>query len=206
MNTHPPRLAWTLLQWLAMPEDALIGDLDEEFRRGRTSTWYWRQALSLIVLSPARQVRSDPLRSARGLALAWAAFLAVFAVFEVFIAPRLAGSTIGGYSGDGWSAFWIGACICSYVGFAVSAWIISFHRNHPGPVLMLHVASVVLAMAIAVAIVEIRAPAPTRVPHVLFPLVSVALPYQLRSGFILAPLTMVIVGLLVSRRRQPQTT
>jgi hypothetical protein len=202
MNSHPPRLAWALLTWLSAPDDPLVGDLAEEYRGGKTRRWYWRQALSLLVLSPSRRMRTHPLRALRGVAVGWAAFLAVFAAFDASIAPRL--STIG-YSTGQWSVFWTAAFICSYVGFAISAWIVSrTHRDDAGPVLLVHVASVLVAMAIAVAILEIRA-RPTPVPHVLFPLVSVALPYQWRSGFLLAPLTMMMVGLLSvrnARRRE----
>ena len=38
------------------------------------------------------------------------------------------------------------------------------------------------------------------VPHTLFYLVSVALPYQWRSGLVLAPATILVAGLLADRR------
>jgi len=148
MNPRPSRLAWTLLGWLAA-DDGLVGDLDEEYRNGKTSGWFWRQALSLIVLSPARHIRTHPLSVVRDVALGWAVFLAVFATFETFIAPRLLGSDTENLVG-GWPPFWVGAFICSYVGFAASAWIVSrIHRNDAGPVLLLHIVSVLLAMTIA---------------------------------------------------------
>ena len=45
--SHPPRLATLLLNWLAPGNEALRGDLDEEFRNGRGSRWYWRQVAAL---------------------------------------------------------------------------------------------------------------------------------------------------------------
>jgi len=196
MNSHPPRFARTLIAWLCQ-RDALVGDLDEEYRSGRTRGWYWRQALSAVVVSPVHQLVLAPLRAARGVVIGWAVFLALFALFDQTIGPPL--SSVG-YSTGYWLPFWIGAFLCSYTGFAASAWTVSrIEREKAGPVLMLHIASVVVAMAIAAAILELRA-RPTPVPHVLFPLVSVALPYQWRSGFVLAPLTMMLVGLLTSRR------
>lgn len=47
-RTQPPRIATWMLEHSAQPEnyDALAGDLLEEFRAGRSSGWYWRQAIS----------------------------------------------------------------------------------------------------------------------------------------------------------------
>jgi len=47
----PPALATWLLNRLAPVEkrDSLIGDLIEQHQRGRSSAWYWRQAVSVIV-------------------------------------------------------------------------------------------------------------------------------------------------------------
>jgi len=39
---RPPRLASTLLRWIAA-NDPLVGDLNEEFRSGRSRGWYWLQ-------------------------------------------------------------------------------------------------------------------------------------------------------------------
>jgi hypothetical protein len=37
--------------------DALIGDLIEQHRRGRSSAWYWRQAVRAIVATFAAEMR-----------------------------------------------------------------------------------------------------------------------------------------------------
>ena len=58
---RPPRLASVLLEQFAPGNEALHGDLDEEFSRGRSSAWYWRQVIATIarqgplalVLTPA---------------------------------------------------------------------------------------------------------------------------------------------------------
>jgi hypothetical protein len=53
----PPPIATWLLEHLAPGErnDALAGDLCEEFHSGRSPAWYWRQVLSAIALGYARQ-------------------------------------------------------------------------------------------------------------------------------------------------------
>jgi len=55
---HPPRLARLLLDWLAPGNEALRGDLDEEFAAGRGSAWYWRQVVATIALEGPLAVRA----------------------------------------------------------------------------------------------------------------------------------------------------
>ena len=59
-STMPPRLAVWLLEHLIPGErnDALAGDLLEEFRSGRSAAWYWRQVLSCIAITNTRVVRA----------------------------------------------------------------------------------------------------------------------------------------------------
>jgi hypothetical protein len=53
---HPPVLATRLLERLISGPhgDALAGDLIEQYRQGRSSTWFWRQTLLAIVVSGAK--------------------------------------------------------------------------------------------------------------------------------------------------------
>jgi hypothetical protein len=192
-------LARALLDWLGPVDGPVVGDIDETYQAGKSRWWYWRQALALMAISPVQQMRTTPLRAIGAVLLGWAVFLMVFGIFDhLTFASRL--SAIG-YQTGVWLPFWTAAFVCSYVGLGISAWTVAkAHRRQAGPILILHVASVWFAMAIAVTILELRAQ-PTPVPHVLFPLVSIALPYQWRSGFLLAPLTMLAVGMFASRTR-----
>lgn len=56
--SHPPHLAKLLLDWLAPGNEALRGDLDEEFAAGRGSAWYWRQVISAISLEGPLAIRA----------------------------------------------------------------------------------------------------------------------------------------------------
>ncbi len=56
MRREPPRLATRLLHALCHNE-ALVGDLVEEYRLGRSVTWYWRQAVIAIVVGGLVHVR-----------------------------------------------------------------------------------------------------------------------------------------------------
>lgn len=51
-RTQPPPIATWMLEHSALAEnsDALAGDLLEEFRAGRSTGWYWRQALSAFAV------------------------------------------------------------------------------------------------------------------------------------------------------------
>jgi len=54
--TNPPRIATWMMEHLtpADRDEAIAGDLLEHFRAGRSSGWYWRQAVNAIVMEWAR--------------------------------------------------------------------------------------------------------------------------------------------------------
>jgi hypothetical protein len=60
MKSHPPSLATWLLEHLIRREDneALAGDLLEEFGQGRSVTWYWYQVLVAILVALAKELRT----------------------------------------------------------------------------------------------------------------------------------------------------
>jgi len=58
MTAHrPPRLADWLLQQLAegRRQQSILGDLHEQFARGRSVSWYWRQTITTILVGPMKQ-------------------------------------------------------------------------------------------------------------------------------------------------------
>jgi uncharacterized protein involved in exopolysaccharide biosynthesis len=54
---RPPRLADWLLQRLAegRRQQSILGDLHEQYARGRTVAWYWRQTITTILVGPMKQ-------------------------------------------------------------------------------------------------------------------------------------------------------
>jgi hypothetical protein len=61
MKQHrPPRIATWLLKHLLPGEDSepLAGDLLEEFEHGRSTGWYWRQAITAVMIGLSRKTRS----------------------------------------------------------------------------------------------------------------------------------------------------
>jgi hypothetical protein len=202
----PPAFATSLLVRLGEEDDALAGDLLEEFSRGRSRTWYWRQVLAAISLAAVRHLRTHPLRAAGGVAIGW------LTLGLVFLAGDQAAGGLAGwlwdwnrqtaYATGEWRPFWIAAFLVSYSGFALSAAaIVRVQRRDAGPTLILYAATVFAALAASSMVIEVlsRRNGAVPVPHPLFYVISVALPYHWRSGLLLAPLVVLAIGFLGRR-------
>lgn len=190
-----PRMASYLLQLFSV-EPALIGDLDESARSGRSRFWCWYQVAGVLCVSSLQLGVARPAYSFRGIAVGWVALLGTFMVID---APAINHLRLEGYRTGEWTAFWLVAAVLSYLGFALSAWVVArLHRAAPG-VLLLYTATVLAALGLSGMFVALNS-GPMPLPHMLFPLVSVTLPYQWRSGLVLAPAVMLLVGVLALRR------
>jgi hypothetical protein len=56
---EPPKVASALLRAIAANKPALIGDLFEQFRAGRSATWYWRQVLAVVGRGVVSELRGS---------------------------------------------------------------------------------------------------------------------------------------------------
>jgi len=82
-SSHPPIVATCLLERLLSDKEneSLIGDLIEDYGRGRSDAWYWRQVLAAIVVSSCDEVRVHGLIAIKAVVTGWAAqFLFQFVV------------------------------------------------------------------------------------------------------------------------------
>jgi len=72
-STQPPKMAtWLLKQFGCSPNnDAVIGDLTEQYRQGKTSSWYWKQTLIAIVRSVFREIGGHKWLIFRAIAVGW---------------------------------------------------------------------------------------------------------------------------------------
>jgi hypothetical protein len=152
-TSQPPRLASWLLQHLASSPkpESLVGDLIEQYRNGRSATWYWRQVLTAIVVGATRDIRAHKLLAIRAVAIGWLLY-----VLLSFPVNWLAGASrvwvtnwlvdTGRYSF--WWVFWSGhllGTLLVYVACAVSGWIVArLHQAHSVAVVSLYAASVLL--------------------------------------------------------------
>jgi hypothetical protein len=51
--------------------ESVLGDLSEQYQRGRGSIWYWRQVLSIVYMGLFREFRSDKRRFIGAFVGAW---------------------------------------------------------------------------------------------------------------------------------------
>jgi hypothetical protein len=208
----PPALATGLLVRLGPQDDSFVGDLVEAYGAGRSRTWYWRQVLAAIALTATHQAGATPVRTTLTVAAGWATLLLLFAVLGDGVAESIAGWIWGwnrqlAYQNDVWWPFAIVGTVVSYSGFASSAIVVArLRRQRPGPMLVAYSASLLLVLAASALAIEIltRVNGRVPVPHALFYVISVALPYQWRSGLVLAPLVVLAAGLAAAPRPATQ--
>ena len=100
---QPPLFAARLLKRLvpARDHDALLGDLNEEFQRGRSVLWYWAQILAAIVVGSLKDLRTHPIVAAR------AVVTGLIAQMLLVIALSALPSVLTG-AGFMWGGNWIG--------------------------------------------------------------------------------------------------
>jgi len=71
MSVQPPRAATWLAERFASParRESLVGDLVEQFRHGRSRSWYWRQVFIAILIGIAQDLAAHKLQAVRALAV-----------------------------------------------------------------------------------------------------------------------------------------
>jgi hypothetical protein len=81
----PPALATWMLEHMLWGgrNEALAGDLLEEFQRRRSATWYWRQVLGAILASFSSELRADWL-------LVWTVVFTFVWVYALYAIPIVA--------------------------------------------------------------------------------------------------------------------
>lgn len=204
----PPAFATSLLVRLGPPDDSFVGDLVEDWRAGRSRAWYWRQVSSAIVLTAVRQAGGQPLRTLLAVAAGWGTSLLVFGLLGDRIAGGAAGLLWGwdrqtAYATGEWWPFWITSTALSYVVFGLSAVVVvRLQRRHAAASLVAYAASMFVVLAASAIAIEVlgRLWGRVPVPHTLFYVVSVALPFYWRSGLVLAPLMVLAAGCAAAPR------
>lgn len=201
---RPPAYATGLLMRLGPHDESFIGDLVEEYASGRSRLWFWRQVMTAVLLTSARQVGAHPVRALVAVATGWATLLLVFFVLGDRTAEALSGwlwnwDRQTAYATQLWWPFQITAVLVSYAGFALSGLaVVRLNRSCSGPMLIAYAASVAVVLAASAVLIEVltRRNGFVPVPHTLFYVISVALPYHWRAGLLLAPLVIVAASLM----------
>jgi hypothetical protein len=197
-----PRFATALLVRFGSQEEPLLGDLVEEYAAGRSRAWYWRQALAAVALGAMRNVGAHPARTVIAIAAGWTTAMLVFVLAGDRIAHGLARwlwawDRATAYQTGEWWPFWITSSALSYGVFALSAVVVARVARRPaGPVLVAYAGSMVLVLAASAVAIDVltRMWGRVPVPHPLFYVVSVALPFYWRAGLVLAPAIVLAAG------------
>lgn len=133
---RPPRLASFLLQRLAPGNEALQGDLEEEFSCGRSSAWYWRQVTAAIALQGPLAVRARGLVAAENfltgiITLMMIGFYAVFVVNVTEWLLRPEGVVLWSRMPNALGALnGVAFVFTFFLGIAGGRWISKGHHTH----------------------------------------------------------------------------
>lgn len=150
--------------------DAVIGDLDERYRAGRSAAWYWQQAFIAICSSTANEIRVHKLLALRAVVIGWASLLVCMLTIPVLfnasraaISGLLGSRLLWGSSGLGdlnryfdiqeklraWTLALPAFVLLTYAAFASAGWSVArLHRPHAkAMVLAFATSSVVVTLA-----------------------------------------------------------
>ena len=142
-SSNPPRVAhWLLERCVSGPQrESLIGDMLEQFQRGRSATWYWRQTIIAIAASFAVEIWQHKLLAVSVAALSgYLSDIYMFSRLWVGVArlndlwyPHLINSRWGWMTINPWAYglkpyMWTSYMVWCAI-LATTAWIMS--RLHP---------------------------------------------------------------------------
>ena len=130
----PPRLATELLNAYAANEP-LAGDLEEEYRAGRSAFWYWRQVLAAVAASVLRRTSIHDVFAPQNMPmqvimLGLVSLCAVFTVKVTVFMMVHDGARIVNDPGFLWEVFRL--ALSFMVAVAAGAGIARLHDRHRG--------------------------------------------------------------------------
>src|SRR5690242_17244140 len=121
---QPPKIArWVLSHFGSSPNnDAVIGDLDERYRYGRSHVWYWRQALYAIAMSFFEEIQRHKLMAIGTILLGWMIKVAWARTWAIFVFVVMGVRPI--YS-PGYIPLLLASVAGSIAVCAISTWLVS---------------------------------------------------------------------------------
>jgi len=167
-SNHPPGIAtWMLKHFGSGPNnDALLGDLAEQYLQKDSALWYWRQAMKAIPVSFCEEIRGHKRIAARALLTGWVAWI----LGGLLIFPLAFFGTSVGYDfeprhpiGTAWSFMWMPvlgqanlarpfypfvfavAVALPFIVGAMCGWLVArLHRNQQRSAVLLFAVSILL--------------------------------------------------------------
>jgi hypothetical protein len=165
---HPPRVAtWMLKHFGSGPNnDAVLGDLAEQYRQKDSAMWYWRQAMKAIPVSFFKEIRGHKRIAARALLTGWGMWILYVTSIFPHITPFFFGGSFGVYIeprdpiGTAWTLLsapvgvqaslarpfsFVFAVALPLIVWAMCGWLVArFHRAQQTGVVLLFAGSVLL--------------------------------------------------------------
>jgi hypothetical protein len=91
MKSSPRVARWLLSQFgCSAQNEAILGDLDEQFHAGRSRTWYWTQALTAVVTGFQREIAAHRFLAVRALGISWTLLVGYAILFKRMAAHLIA--------------------------------------------------------------------------------------------------------------------
>ena len=137
MATHPPTLAtWLLRHFGCSPNNvAIIGDLDERYRQGRSYMWYWKQVIVTTAASFFQEVKSHKLLAISSLLVG-----RIIKTASQLLAARLLWYVMGPADLRRYISLLLATVAGEIAICALSAWLVSrISRPNDRPMVLLYV-------------------------------------------------------------------
>jgi hypothetical protein len=161
-SERPPAIAVWLLQRFAAStwSDALVGDLVEEYGRGRSRAWFWRQAVAVIAANVRMEIAGHKLLAVRAIVAGFASF-ALFTMLMVrlamvVIAPRIPASWWAFHAAAPRPVDVIAAVLMCVASFG-SGWVVGrLHRAHHAAMFLAYLAAFAVWMLVMLTVMPQR--------------------------------------------------
>jgi hypothetical protein len=75
--------------------DAVLGDLAEQYRQKDSALWYWRQAMKAIPVNFFEEIRGHKWIAARALLIGWGMWILFVTLIFPYLTPFFLGSNLG---------------------------------------------------------------------------------------------------------------
>jgi hypothetical protein len=118
--------------------EALCGDLIEEYQRGRSRAWFWRQVLVAVVASVTHEVRSKKLHTIRALFIGY-----VVATGLCYFTTSLVARFVWGYKA------YLAFLPFVFFSAAASGWVV--RRSHGKPMVLVFAVFCIVASIVSFA-------------------------------------------------------
>jgi hypothetical protein len=148
-SSRPPIVATWVLTHFGNRNEVLAGDLIEEYRRGRSAAWYWRQVVVALLVGGGKEIRTHKLLTVRALVTGWAAL--IFSSYLITIPLyKLYWRVLGGLGLRPlrfwwWHYYTYPVVLVPCIGGFLSGWLAArFHRTHRVAMVSIYVISVLL--------------------------------------------------------------